>query len=156
MLRRTGIIAPVLVLMLAFAGASCSTSSSLTNSALAAGMTPDQATEAMGQPDLKDSVADPNHPGATVLRYVWLDSGQVAIFGTNNRVASIQHIEPAEATKEKIEASNQPPASFDPINTPLNYAFYPIRAGLIYLGAGLNCVAGGGCHQPQLPSPNHG
>ncbi|MGB6088465.1 MAG: hypothetical protein WBG26_03135, partial [Candidatus Binataceae bacterium] len=89
-------------------------------------------------------------------RYVWLDSGQVAIFGTNNRVASIQHIEPAEATKEKIEASNQPPASFDPINTPLNYAFYPIRAGLIYLGAGLNCVAGGGCHQPQLPSPNHG
>lgn len=156
MLLRIGNIAPVLILMLAFVAASCSASSISSNSALAAGMTADQATDAMGQPDLKDSVADPNHPGATVLRYVWLDSGQVAIFGSNNRVASIQHIEPAEATKAKIEASNQPPTPFDPINTPLNYAFYPIRAGLIYLGAGLNCVAGGGCHQPQLPSPNHG
>jgi hypothetical protein len=156
MLRRTGNIAPILILMLAFAAASCSTSASSGNSALAAGMTADQATDAMGQPDLKDSVADPNHPGATVLRYVWLDSGQVAIFGANNRVASIQHIEPAEATKAKIEASNQPPAAFDPINTPLNYAFYPIRAGLIYLGAGLNCVAGGGCHKPEVPSPDHG
>lgn len=156
MSRRTAIVAPVLILMLAFAGASCSTSSSSSNSALAAGMTADQAVDAMGQPDLKDSVADPNHPGATVLRYVWLDSGKVAVFGSNNRVASIQHIEPAEATKQQIETANQPPSTFDPINTPLNYAFYPIRAGLIYLGAGLNCVAGGGCHQPQVPSPNHG
>ncbi|MGC1675950.1 MAG: hypothetical protein WA740_00345 [Candidatus Binataceae bacterium] len=156
MLRRIGSIAPYLILMLAFAGASCSTTSSSSNSALAAGMTADQATDAMGQPDLKDSVADPTHAGATVLRYVWLDSGQVAIFGANNRVATIQHIEPAEATKQKLETANQPPTSFDPINTPLNYAFYPIRAGLMYLGAGLNCVAGGGCHQPQLPSPSHG
>ncbi|MHB8383338.1 MAG: hypothetical protein ACYDC3_13495 [Candidatus Binataceae bacterium] len=154
MFRRTGIIAPVVFLMLAFAGASCSTSSS--NSALATGMTADQAVDAMGQPDLKDSVADPNHSGGTVLRYVWLDSGKVAVFGANDRVASIQHIEPAEATKQQIEAKAEPPTTFDPINTPLNYAFFPIRVGLIYFGAGLNCVVGEGCHKPQLPSPDHG
>jgi len=119
-------------------------------------MTADQTVNAMGQPDLKDSIADPNHSGATVLRYVWLDSGTVAVFGSNNRVASIGQIEPAQATKQKLEASTEPPASFDPIDTPLNYAFYPIRVGLIYLGAGLNCVAGGGCHNPELPSPDHG
>ena len=154
MLRGTRIIAPILASMLAFMAASCSTSTS--SAALATGMTTAQAVDAMGQPDLKDSVADPNHPGATVLRYVWLDSGKVAVFGSNDRVASIQQIQPAAATKQQIEAENQPPEQFDPINTPLNYAFYPIRAGLIYLGAGLNCVAGGGCHKPQLPSPGHG
>jgi hypothetical protein len=154
MLHRTRIIAPVMVLMLAMAGASCSTNSS--GAALTSGMTTDQAVDAMGQPDLKDSVADPNHPGATVLRYVWLDSGKVAVFGANDRVASVQQIQPAEATRQQIEAANQPPQPFDPIDTPLNYAFYPIRAGLIYLGAGLNCVAGGGCRKPQLPSPGHG
>lgn len=154
MIRGTRIIAPVLVLMLALAGASCSTNSS--SGALAAGMTADQTVDAMGQPDLKDSVADPNHPGATVLRYVWLDSGKVAIFGANSRVASVQQIEPAEKTKDQLEAVNEPAAAFDPINTPLNYAFFPIRAGLIYLGAGLNCVAGGGCRKPQVPSPSHG
>ena len=33
---------------------------------LQAGMSSDQAVEAMGQPDLKDDVPDPNHSGATV------------------------------------------------------------------------------------------
>ncbi|HUY27046.1 MAG TPA: hypothetical protein VMV27_06460 [Candidatus Binataceae bacterium] len=154
MYRGTRIIAPILALMLAIAGASCSTSSS--TAALANGMTANQTVDAMGPPDLKDSIADPNHPGATVLRYVWLDSGKVAVFGSNNRVASIGQIEPAEATKQKLEASNRPPSTFDPIDTPLNYAFYPIRVGLIYLAAGLNCVAGGGCHKPELPSPGQG
>ncbi|MGH7778272.1 MAG: hypothetical protein ACREQR_00380 [Candidatus Binataceae bacterium] len=154
MIRGTRIIAPILVLMLALAGASCSTNSS--NGALATGMTADQTVDAMGPPDLKDSVADPNHPGATVLRYVWLDSGKVAIFASNSRVASVQQIEPAEKTKDQLEAVNEPSAQFDPIDTPLNYAFFPIRAGLIYLGAGLNCVAGGGCRKPQIPSPSHG
>ncbi|HVA77796.1 MAG TPA: hypothetical protein VNF27_07865 [Candidatus Binataceae bacterium] len=154
MFRGTRIIAPVMLLMLALAGTSCSTSTS--GATLASGMTTDQAVDAMGQPDLKDSVADPNHPGATVLRYVWLDSGKVAVFGSNNRVASVQQIEPAAATKQQLETASEAPTAFDPIDTPLNYAFYPIRAGLIYLGAGLNCVAGGGCRKPQLPSPGHG
>jgi hypothetical protein len=39
-------------------------------------MTADETVQAMGPPDLKDSVPDPDHSGATVLRYVWLDSGR--------------------------------------------------------------------------------
>jgi hypothetical protein len=154
-LRATGLIAPLLALMLAVGAASCSTVSG-NSAALKTGMTAGQAVEVMGPPDLKDSVADPSHPGATVLRYVWVDSGKIAVFGSNDRIASIQQIQPAAATKQQIEEVNRPPTPFDPIDTPLNYAFFPIRAGLIYFGAALNCVTGGGCHKPQLPSPDQG
>jgi hypothetical protein len=143
-----------LVLTLALAAASCSAVSA--NGTLTTGMSPEQAVQAMGQPDLKDNVADPNHSGATVLRYVWLDSGKVAVFNANERIASIQRIEPAQKAKAELEAENQPPAEFDPISTPLNYTFFPIKAAFMYLGAGLNCVAGGGCHKPELPSPSQG
>jgi hypothetical protein len=143
-----------LVLALALTAASCSAASS--NAGLTTGMSPEQAVQAMGQPDLKDSVADPNHSGATVLRYVWLDSGKVAVFNANDRIASIQQIEPAEKAKAELEAQNQPPTEFDPIATPLNYTFFPIKAAFMYLGAGLNCVAGGGCRKPELPSPSQG
>jgi hypothetical protein len=144
----------VLAAVLALAIASCSTTES--SATLTAGMTPGQAVAAMGQPDLKDSVPDPNHSGASVLRYVWLDSGKVAVFGSDNKVASIQQIEPAEKAKAEVEAESRPPEEFDPITTPLNYAFFPIKAAFMYLGAGLNCVAGGGCHKPDLPSPSQG
>jgi hypothetical protein len=43
---------------------------------------------------------------------------------------------------------------FDPINTPLNYIFFPAKAAAIYFGAGVNCVGGGGCAKPQLPPPS--
>ena len=48
---------------------------------LKVGMTTDQAVEAMGQPDLKDNVADPNHTGPAMLRYTWLNTGEAALFG---------------------------------------------------------------------------
>jgi hypothetical protein len=134
--------------------ASCSAASS--NASLTTGMSPEQAVQAMGQPDLKDSVADPSHSGASVLRYVWLDSGKVAVFNSNDRIASIQQIEPAQKAKAELEAQNQPPAEFDPISTPLNYAFFPIKAAFMYLGAGLSCVVGSGCRKPELPSPSQG
>ncbi|HKM99046.1 MAG TPA: hypothetical protein VJX23_00915 [Candidatus Binataceae bacterium] len=146
-------LAKAIALIFALVAASCSAAGS--NSTVTSGMTPDQAVQAMGQPDLKDSIPDPNHSGGTVLRYVWLDSGKVAVFGSDNRVASIQPIEPAQQVKAETEASNQPPQEFDPIETPLNYTFFPVKAAFIYLGAGLNCVAGGGCHKPDLPSPSH-
>ena len=134
--------------------ASCSTTSS--NANLAAGMTPDQTVQAMGQPDLKDSVPDPNHSGATVLRYVWLDPGKVGVFGSDNRLASVQQIEPAEKaqTEAELRQGKQEARPFDPVETPLNYTFFPIKAAFIYLGAGLNCAAGGGCHKPKLPDPS--
>ena len=122
---------------------------------LSTGMTPDQTVQSMGQPDLKDNLADPNHSGGSVLRYVWLDSGKAAIFGSDNRVASIQDVE--TNTKQHIEdqARAQAPAqAFDPINTPLNYMFFPVKAGLTYLGAGMNCLGGGGCQKPVLPPPS--
>jgi hypothetical protein len=144
----------VLAAVFALVASSCSTAGS--NATVTAGMTPGQAVAAMGQPDLKDSVPDPNHSGATVLRYVWLSSGKVAVFSSDNKVASIQQIEPAEKAKAEVEAESRPPAEFDPIATPLNYAFFPIKAAFMYLGAGLNCVAGGGCHKPDLPSPSQG
>ncbi len=149
------LLAKILAWTIAFALAACSATSSAT---LAPGMTPDQAVQSMGTPDLKDSIPDPNHSGATVLRYVWLDSGKVAIFGPNDRVASIQQIEPAEKTQAEAEASVQqhPDRAFDPIDTPLNYAFFPIRAAFIYIGAGLNCAVGSGCHKPKLPDPSQG
>jgi len=49
-----------------------------------------------------------------------------------------------------------PPQRFDPIETPLDYLFYPVKAGAVYFGAGVNCVGGGGCQKPQLPSPSSG
>ncbi|MGO9453593.1 MAG: hypothetical protein ACLQDV_21475 [Candidatus Binataceae bacterium] len=146
-------IAKAIALIFALVAASCSAAGS--NSAVTAGMTPDQAVQAMGQPDLKDSIPDPNHSGGTVLRYVWLDSGKVAVFGSDNRVASIQSMEPTQQAQAETEAKNQPPQEFDPIETPLNYAFFPVKAAFIYLGAGLNCVAGGACHKPDLPPPSH-
>lgn len=140
-------------LLLALAIASCSTASN--HASLAAGMTADETVQAMGPPDLKDSVPDPDHSGATVLRYVWLDSGKVAVFGSNDRVASIQQIEAPEKAQAEVQARNQPPSTFDPIATPLNYTFFPIKAAFIYIGAGLNCAAGGGCQKPKLPDPSH-
>jgi hypothetical protein len=153
MARRLNLVR-ALVLALALTAASCSAASS--NATLTTGMSPEQAVQAMGQPDLKDSVADPNHGGASVLRYVWLDSGKVAVFNSSDRIASIQQIEPAEKAKAELEAQNQPPTEFDPITTPLNYGFFPIKAAFMYLGAGLNCVVGAGCRKPELPSPSQG
>jgi len=142
-------------LLLALAITSCSAASN--HASLTTGMTADQTVQAMGPPDLKDSVPDPDHSGATVLRYVWLDSGKVAVFGSNDRVASVQQIEaPEKAQAEEAQARNQPPSTFDPIETPLNYTFFPIKAALIYIGAGLNCAAGAGCQKPKLPDPSHG
>ena len=137
---------------LAFAAAACSTASS---GNLAAGMTPDQAVQVMGPPDLKDSIQDPNHSGATVLRYAWVDQGKVATFGTDNRVASVQQMEPTQKVQAQSEAEQRvtPPKPFDPIQTPLDYMAFPVKAGFIYLGAGLNCATGGGCEKPKLPDP---
>jgi hypothetical protein len=146
-------VASASALLLALAVASCSTASN--HASLTAGMTADETVQAMGQPDLRDSVPDPDHSGATVLRYVWLDSGKVAVFGANDRVASIQQIEAPEKVQAEVQARNQPPSTFDPIETPLNYTFFPIKAAFIYIGAGLNCAAGGGCQKPKLPDPSH-
>jgi hypothetical protein len=117
---------------------------------LKVGMSTDQAVEAMGQPDLKDNVPDPNHTGQTMLRYTWLNTGQAATFGPDMRVTNIVNVGPAPSTlAETQQEQTKPP--FDPIQTPLDYAFYPIRAAFIYIGAGLNCIGGGGCHTPRLP-----
>jgi len=136
----------------------CSTTKSGT---LNPGMTPGQTVQSMGEPDLKDDVADPNHNGATVLRYVWLEPGKAAIFGSDNRLASVQDVE--TNTKQKVEqqahaeaVASGPPQQFDPIQTPLDYLFYPVKAGAVYFGAGLNCAASGSCQKPQLPSPSSG
>jgi hypothetical protein len=135
----------------------CSVTKSAT---LSTGMTPAQAVQAMGEPDLKDNIADPNHSGASVMRYVWLEPGKAAIFGSDDRLASIQNVE--TNTKQVVEqqarsdAAAQAPEPFDPIETPLNYLFFPVKAATIYFGAGLNCAAGGGCQKPDLPPPSAG
>ena len=110
----------------------------------------------MGEPDLKDNIADPNHNGATVLRYVWLEPGKAAIFGSDNHLASVQDVE--TNTKQKVEqqahaeaVASGPPQRFDPIETPLDYIFYPVKAGAVYFGAGLNCVAGGSARSRSFP-----
>lgn len=140
--------------MLALAIAACSAQS---GGSLQTGMTSDQAVSAMGQPDLRDSVPDPSHSGATLQRYTWLSAGKAAVLSPDNRVASIQDVEGAGGASAQAETQQEaPPTEFDPINTPLNYAFYPIRAALIYIGAGVNCLGGGGCRRPQLPPVNHG
>lgn len=128
-------------------------------STLSTGMTPDQAVQVMGEPDLKDNIADPNHSGASVQRYVWLEPGKAAIFGTDQRVANIQTIE--TNTKQQVEQQAQqaqaaPPDKFDPIETPLNYLFFPAKAATIYFGTGLSCATGGNCQKPVLPPPSAG
>jgi hypothetical protein len=144
-----GLAAAMLTLM----AASCATT---TSGGLTTGMTPDQTVATMGQPDLKDNVPDPNHSGASVLRYVWLDSGKAAVFGSDGHLANVQTVE--TDSKQKLEdeqiAARRAPETFDPINTPLNYMFFPIKAGFIYLGAGANCVGGGTCQKPHLPPPS--
>jgi hypothetical protein len=133
--------------------------STIKSGTLTPGMTPAQTVQSMGEPDLKDNIADPNHNGATVLRYVWLDQGKAAIFGSDERLASVQAVE--TNTKQNVEqqahaeaVASGPPQAFDPIETPLNYIFFPVKAAAIYFGAGVNCVGGGGCQKPTLPPPS--
>jgi len=146
--------------LLALFVVACSATKSAT---LSTGMTPGQAVQAMGEPDLKDNIADPDHSGASVLRYVWLDQGKAAIFGSDERLASIQNVEVSSNTKQQVEQQTHaeavaagPPQRFDPIETPLNYIFFPVKAATIYFGAGVNCVGGGGCQKPTLPPPSAG
>ena len=157
MMLRTLLFRAALGLLAIFAVA-CSATKSAT---LSTGMTPSQAVQAMGEPDLKDNVADPNHNGASVLRYVWLEPGKAAIFGSDEHLASVQNVEVTSNTKQQIEdqahaeaGASGPRQEFDPINTPLNYIFFPAKAAAIYIGAGVNCVGGGGCAKPQLPPPS--
>lgn len=70
----------------AFAVLSCAAAST---GRLETGMTPDQAVQAMGQPDLKDAVPDPRGSGGTVVRYAWIGPGKLATFGADNRLAEI-------------------------------------------------------------------
>jgi hypothetical protein len=120
---------------------------------LRAGMTPDDTIGAMGPPDLKDNIADPSHRGGTVQRFVWLDSQTQGVFGTDNKLASIQRVDIGGGQVAAGSAQNGPPQRFDPVATPMNYLFFPVKAGFTYLGAGLNCAAGGTCQKPVLPSP---
>lgn len=134
-----------------FLMAACATAS---QSELRTGMTPDQAIAALGTPDLTDSVPDPANRGAKLLRYTWVEAGKTATFGPDNHLSSISSIEvvsSAASTPEPTVGSR-----FDPLSTPINYAFYPLRAAFIWLGAGLNCVAQGQCQKPALPSPSAG
>ena len=153
--------ATALIGLLAVSIAACA--SVVKSGELNPGMTSAQAVQAMGQPDLQDAISDPNHTGAAVQRYVWLQPGKAAIFGTDDRIASIQTIETntqqhveQQAHAEAAAASQEqgPPVPFDPIETPLNYLFYPAKAATIYFGAGLTCATGGGCEKPQLPPPS--
>jgi hypothetical protein len=118
---------------------------------LKTGMSTDQAVEAMGQPDLKDNIPDPNHTGPAMLRYTWLNAGEAAVFGPDMRVASIVNVGPSPSTLTETVQQGQMQPAFDPIQTPFDYAFYPFRAAMVYIGAGLNCIGGNGCHSPQLP-----
>jgi hypothetical protein len=120
------------------------------------GMTTDQAVEAMGQPDLKDNVPDVNHTGPALLRYTWLSAGEAAVFGPDMRVANIVNVGPSPASMTEAAQQEQIKPAFDPIQTPLDYVFYPFKAAIVYIGAGLNCVGGGGCHTPQLPPVDRG
>src|SRR5258708_30513501 len=114
-------------------------SQSSNNATLQAGMTRDQTVATMGQPDLKDNVPDPNHSGANVLRYTWLGAGKTAVFTSDNHVASIENIGSTPSTiTETAQAEQPPPSNFDPIETPLNYAFYTFKAARIHLCAPIN------------------
>ncbi len=151
----------------AFAVLSCAAAST---GRLETGMTPDQAVQAMGQPDLKDAVPDPRGSGGTVVRYAWIGPGKLATFGADNRLAEIGDLPagtaaPAAAAlantgapAASAAADSTPPAraSFDPIQTPLNYIFYPLNFGFTWLGAGVNCVAEGQCRKPEVKPPDAG
>ncbi len=149
---RTGIV-HIGLLILVCTLAACSTQNS--SSDLHAGMTPDEAVQAMGEPDLKDNVADPAHSGAQVLRYTWVDAGKTAIFDADNKIETVQNVNLATKQQaQQVSEQTQMVRQFDPIETPLNYLFFPIKAGFTYLGAGLNCVAGTDCRKPQITLPS--
>ena len=118
---------------------------------LTVGMTTDQAIEAMGQPDLKDNVPAPDHKGPDLLRYTWLSSGEAAVFGPNMRVANILNVGPSPTTLSAASQPIHPDPPFDPIQTPFDYISYPLRAAVVYIFAGLNCLGGNGCHTPPPP-----
>ncbi len=149
---------------LAFTLISCATS----GGSLEVGMRPDQAIAAMGQPDLKDTVADPGGSSAGVLRYAWVARGKVATFGPDDRLAQVADLPAgtsaansnpasANATGAAADSGSAPiQSSFDPIQTPLNYLFYPLKFALTWAGAGINCVAEGNCHRPEVKAPDAG
>ena len=150
-LRSTLRLLPIAILPLMVAA--CSTSSS--EGGLRTGMTPDETVATMGQPDLKDNINDPNHSGASVLRYTWIDEGKSAVFGSDNKLASVQNVDIAKKAPQAEDRANlSPNPPFDPLNTPLNYLFFPVKAGFTYLGAGLNCVAGSECRRPKVAPPS--
>jgi len=134
----------------------CAAQSGGGGGSLKAGMTTDQAVEAMGQPDLKDNVPDANHNGPALLRYTWLSAGEAAVFGPDMRVANIVNVGPSASTLSEAAQQGQMKPAFDPIQTPFDYVFYPFKAAFVYLAAGLNCIGGGGCHTPQLPPVDRG
>jgi hypothetical protein len=141
------------VMIAAFMLTACSTQNSMSD--LRAGMTPDEAVQAMGEPDLKDNVADPAHTGATVLRYTWVDAGKTAIFSSDNKIETVQNVNLATRQQaQQVSEQTQMVRPFDPIETPLDYLFFPVKAGFNYLGAGLNCVAGSDCRKPQITLPS--
>jgi len=118
-------------------------------------MTPNEAVQAMGEPDLKDNVADPAHNGATVLRYTWVDAGKTAVFNSDDKIETVQNVDLATARQaQQVSEQTRMVQPFDPIETPLNYLFFPVKAGFNYLGAGLNCVAGTDCRKPQITLPS--
>jgi hypothetical protein len=129
----------------------CAAQSGNSGAQLKAGMTSDEAVAAMGQPDLKDSVPAPNNNGPAMVRYTWLNAGEAAVFGPDMRVATIVNVGPTPATLSEVAQQEQMKPTFDPIQTPFDYIFYPFKAAFVYFGAGLNCIGGGGCHTPQLP-----
>jgi hypothetical protein len=154
-----------------FAFAACSMRGS--SGDLKAGMTPDQAVAALGQPDLKDHVVDPHHKGVELMRFVWLDTGKVALFGPNNQLATVNSLAPATPqnsngsnsgasdgaatavveTPRQVQREVRPQQAFDPIETPFAYLFYPVKAAFYYIGAGLGCVSNEGCAYPDVPGP---
>jgi hypothetical protein len=80
-----------------------------------------------------------------------LTPGEAAVFGPDMRVASVVNVGFSPSTLTETEQQQQIKPAFDPIQTPFDYAFYPFRAAAVYVGAGLNCLGGNGCHAPQLP-----
>jgi hypothetical protein len=125
-----------------------------TGAAVTAGITPDEAVSAIGKPNFRHSLPDPSHSGEVVSTYNWRKAGKAAPLATDDRAKSAtrgseQAKAPPTAQPQQHEASH-----FHPINTPLDYIFYPVRVALIYLGAGINCLGGGGCQSPYLPAPS--
>src|SRR5205085_1495478 len=77
---------------------------------LKTGMTADQTIEAMGQPDLKDTIPDPNHNGAAVLRYTWLSAGEAAVFSPDMRVSTIVNVGASPSTLSETAQDQMRPA----------------------------------------------